>query len=300
VFGRTISSDFPLDRLAAASSDGCVAVTIRDSGRLWLDGGKLDTARARFLREPFDGGVRYLAGGVGAFVIAPGGRTITYSLAPDAPAGDVQHILTGPALVMALQLQGDFFLHGAAIEHDGAMFALSAPHGFGKSTLTAAFYRAGDRVHSDDVVPIKAEGDRFTGGQGQPWIKLWDSALDQFGDDPEAYDEVLKGFGKRIVPGITAEGEFPLGAVYFLAPSTNPDIRTEFASLSPLNGALGLMSNVYSPEIIKGDLAARSLDFATRVAETVPVRVVSYFRSFEGLPALREAILRDFDEVRRG
>jgi hypothetical protein len=239
-------------------------------------------------------------GGIGEFLIHDAGARITYSLAPEAPAGDVQHILTGPALVMALQLQGEFFLHAGAVEHAGTMFALSAPHGFGKSTLTASFFESGCTVHSDDVVPISLRDGTVFGSQGQPWIKLWDNVLGEFGKDPQAYDEVLDGLGKRIVPGLSGEGEVPLRCVYLLAPHLKEREPVTFRQLTSLEAALALVANVYSPEIIEGELARKTLDFATRIAESVAVRAISYYRSFENLPAIRQAILSDFEEVSRG
>lgn len=295
-FGHRIASDFPLHGLPLANKGGSVSVTLRNATTA-VSLEALDDGGPRFVREPHQGGIRYVAGGIGEFVIPRGGAEVTYSLTADAAFGDVQHILTGPILVMALQLQGEFFLHGGAIERGGGAFAISAPHGFGKSTLTAAFHRAGYPVRSDDVVPVREHDGAFFAGQGQPWIKLWDNALEEFGDDADTYDQVLSGFNKRIIPGVTTEGELPLRTVYLLAPHLDADKPIQFRQLTGLEGALGLMANVYSPEIMVGELAARNLDFATRIAETVPVRVVSYYRSFENLPNIRDAILRDFDEV---
>lgn len=293
-FGQTIAADLVLNGLPLARRAGAASVTICNSGRSW--GVAPDQRQLpRFARDRYVDGVRYTAAGIGDFHIHCNGTRITYSLAPGAPAGDIQHILTGPALVMALQLQGDFFLHAGAVERDGAMFALSAPHGFGKSTLTASFHDAGCIVHSDDVVPIAEVDGTIVGRQGQPWIKLWDNVLGQFGKDPRQFDEVLDGLGKRIVPGITSEGEVPLRCVYLLAPHLSEERPIRFCQLNRLDGALALMASIYSPEIVAGELAARSLSFATRIAESVPVRVVSYYRSFEILPRIRRAILRDFE-----
>lgn len=299
-FGRQIISDFPLDRLRFGDQAGETSVVMQNSGKTYIQedlrGGEFE----RFGRDGCLDGVRYTAHGVGEFLVQDGGKRITYSLAAGVAPGDVQHILTGPALIMALQLQGEFFLHCGAIERDGGVFAVSAPHGFGKSTLTAAFFRSGYAVRSDDVIPVKEHDGTFLGGQGQPWIKLWDNALEKFGDDADRYDKVLTGFDKRIIPGVTTEGELPLRTVYLLAPHLTEDKPIEFRQMKGVEAALALMANVYSPEIMIGELAARNLDFATRIAAKVPVRVVSYYRSFDNLPNIRDAIIRDFDEVVRG
>lgn len=298
-FGRTIAADLALDGLKAASGSGHVSVTMRESGRISEGPPIILHEPSRFRREWCADGARYTATGIGEFLIHDDGTKVSYSVSPGTRPGDVRHILSGPALIMALQLQGEFFLHAGAVVRDRSVFAIAAPHGFGKSTLTAAFYRAGCTVLSDDVVPVREQDGRFMGCQGQPWIKLWDNVLGQFGKDAREFEEVLDGLGKRIVPGVTVEGEVPLRTVYLLVPHMTADKSITIRRLTGLEGALALMANVYSPEIMVGELAARNLDFATRIAGSVPVRVVSYYRSFENLPNIRDAILRDFDEVIR-
>jgi hypothetical protein len=296
-FGRDIMSDFPLDRLPGGSAGNASSVVIVCSGL----SSTAEVAPQRFQRDPHADGVRYLANGVGEFLIEEQGHRITYSLTPNAAAGDVQHILTGPALIMALQLQGDFFLHAACFERGGKLFAISAPHGFGKSTLAASFIDKGCTVYSDDVLPLREEAPSILGRQGQPWIKLWDSALEAAGHDADQYDRVLTGYKKRVVPAIQeSDEELPLGGVYFLAPHLREDLETAFRTLAGTDAALALMANTYSPEILSGKLAAKTLDFSGRIAETVPVRVVSYHRSFENLPSVRDAILADAEAVLRG
>lgn len=295
VLGCVVSSDFPLPRLRAAATTQMPRVTIRGSGHS-TSLAKTPEESNRFTRTVTGEGITYTAYGIGEFRIHDGGARITYSLAPDAPLGDVQHVLTGPALVMALQLQGEFFLHAAAFERDGAMFGLSAPHGFGKSTLAASLLDAGCVVHSDDVVPLRELDGTIVGRQGQPWIKLWDNVLGEFGQDANDYDEVLDGLGKRVVPAITSsQEEVPLRGIFLLAPHMDETKPIAVAPLERLNAALAVMSNVHSPEIMTGALAAITLGFATRIAEKVPVRIISYYRSFENLPAIREAILQDVE-----
>ena len=52
---------------------------------------------------------------------------------------------------------------------------------------------------------------------------------------------------------------------------------------------------MYMPETLRGARAVAALEAATRIAETVPVRTITYHRSFENLPAIRDAILRDVE-----
>ena len=292
-FGQVVASDFPLPRLPLADRRERESVTI--VGSLRFCGADVPAADApeRFRRESSRGGVRYLAGGIGEFLIEERGRRITYSLAKGAAPEDVQHVLTGPALVMALQLQGTFVLHAASIEVGGHIVALAAPHGFGKSTLAGHFMNAGFSVHGDDVVPLWKTASRVVAGEGQPWLKLWEQSLDALGRNPKDFDEVMRGFGKRVVPRFGAGlGELPLAAVYVLAPHV---IKRPICiqRLGLTDATFRLIGNVYSPELMVGQRAASALEFATYVAESVPVSTVSYHRSFEQLPILADAIIQD-------
>lgn len=300
IFDRVVASDFSLPRLQLAPAGESPDVTIRESGMCWNDGTAANGGAREFTRIRCGEDVLYRADGIGLFRIHQRGRQVTYSLAPGASPSDVQHVLTGPALVMALQLQDDFFLHAASAVKDGGMLALSAPHGAGKSTLAASLIDAGLHVGSDDVLPLRVSEGTICGLGGHPWIKLWDDALVEFGQDAKDFDEVLEGYGKRVVPNILNEqARFPLRAVFLLNPHGDFAQKMTITEIAGLDAVLALMANVYSPEIMVGELAVHNLDFATRIAAQVPVRVVSYYRSFENLPNIRDAILRDFDEVVR-
>jgi hypothetical protein len=56
---------------------------------------------------------------------------------------------------------------------------------------------------------------------------------------------------------------------------------------------------MYMAEMLRGERAHRALTAATRLVAALPVRRVSYYRSFATLPAVREAIAADARSVRR-
>lgn len=59
-----------------------------------------------------------------------------------------------PALLCFLG-RGDLPLHAAAVEVDGAAVVLAAPRTYGKTTMAAAFHRAGHRVLSEDTACMR-------------------------------------------------------------------------------------------------------------------------------------------------
>jgi hypothetical protein len=59
--------------------------------------------------------------------------------------------LWGIPIVLCFRARGDLPLHAAAVEVDGGAVLLAAPRTHGKTTMAAAFHRAGHRVLSEDT-----------------------------------------------------------------------------------------------------------------------------------------------------
>jgi hypothetical protein len=86
---------------------------------------------------------------LGWFQVDPGAASIAMSRSPQALRREVG--LWGiPAALCAIH-RGDLPIHAAAVEVNGAAILLAAPGHFGKTTLAAAFFRAGHRVLAEDL-----------------------------------------------------------------------------------------------------------------------------------------------------
>lgn len=252
-----------------------------------------------FTIEESSDGIGYRVSNIGSFWIAADGRSVRYQLAPGAALTDVETMILGPVIGLALQLQGASLLHAGALTNGTCAFAVSGPHGTGKSTLVGSFCaEEGWAVLSDDILPLVERDGVVLAGASHPRMKLWDDSARALGLQPETLVPTLTGAPKRRVVagrnlGTMATGEVPLAAVYLLNPSHDPATATSFVELRGADAVLGLLGAMYSPLTLRsGRRALQAFDAATRIAETVAVRQVSYCRSFENLPALREAILR--------
>lgn len=97
---------------------------------------------------------------LGAWAIDPGQCTIAMLRAPRD--GDVlADILEGPVLLHALSGSGAFALHASAIRRaDGAVHALIADSGTGKSTLAGQAIAHGWQRVADDLLPVTVDGER--------------------------------------------------------------------------------------------------------------------------------------------
>jgi hypothetical protein len=249
-------------------------------------------------------GLQYWARAIGTFWIEPDGARIWYRPAAGARDADIEHVISGPVLGLAFQSQGQTLLHAGAVAIDGHAAGFMAPHGFGKSTLAASFARSGHALITDDVLPLGEREGRITARQGVPRIKLWGDALVALGDDEDQYEVVLTGADKRRIPlnhrwGKPAPAELPLTALYLLEPHTDPARPIICTDLDPIQAVLSVLGNTYMADSLRGARAIRALDAATRIASAVPVRSIAYYRSFDTLPALHEAIRADMRQHRR-
>ena len=271
-------------------------------GELIREAGDLTEGTVRFRTFESSEGVQFLIRGIGRFWVDQSGRDIRYQLEDSCPVQDANHVLTGPVMGMAMQLAGKVVLHASGFVSNGHAVAMSAPSGMGKSTLCATFGRAGYPLMADDMLVLEATATAVSARSYLPQIKLWDDVVEAFGQEPSAFVPVLSWIEKRKILvhdswGSVADGAFPLGAVYLLHPSPEADCSLAITAVPPAHAALQVLAAMYMPETLRGARSLAALDGATRIANSVPVRVISYYRSFENLPAIRDAILQDAERI---
>jgi hypothetical protein len=67
--------------------------------------------------------------------------------------------LWGIPSLLCFRARGDLPLHAAAVEAGGRAIVLAAPRTYGKTTMAAAFHRAGHRVLSEDTSCVRLAGE---------------------------------------------------------------------------------------------------------------------------------------------
>ena len=271
-------------------------------GPLLRAAGDLFEGETRFRTFEGSDGVQFCVGGIGRFWVDPTGQRIGYELEPGCPQQDATHVLTGPVIGMAIQLAGRVILHASGMVVGGRAVAMSAPSGMGKSTLCAAFGRAGYPLLADDMLVLDSSPDAWMARSYLPQIKLWDDSLAAFGEPADAFTPVLSWVDKRRIVvnerwGTIADGTFPLSTLYLLEPMPSPSTELTIRTIPVEQAALHVMAAMYMPETLRGRRAVTAFDAAAKMAESVPVRRLRYYRSFENLPAIREAVLRDVEGI---
>ncbi|MFI5280420.1 MAG: hypothetical protein ACHQU1_07985 [Gemmatimonadales bacterium] len=299
LYGLSLHSALPLP---------CAAAGRGRAGPVHLvDGEPTRFARARpdapapgpgdwFQYRRLDDGSAYLRWkGMFEFLVSADGRRIEYRSLPRASHEALTAYLLGQVLSFSLLASGDEPLHGTAVVVHGRAIAFLGDCGFGKSTLGAAFLRAGYPILTDDLLALKPAGAGYTAHPGIPRIKLF----------PSVARRVLRrtagvplnhGTSKQILP-LEADQAFArpvrLAALYVLAHPTASAYRIAVTPVSRSDAALELVRNTFNTVVDDRDRLTRQFRFVSRLALRVPVKRLTYPRRLAALAAVVDAVLAD-------
>lgn len=196
--------------------------------------------------------------GVGHFRITDDGRSISRSegleKAETLPPQLTETVL-GPAMTLALALQGVWCLHAGAVEHDGEVVAFLGPSGAGKSTLARELPRIDRRLRcaADDVLPVMLEGEDLR-------------ALPQFPQLKYRVDQQ---------PGDALPASLPVRRICVLEPQ---DAEAAFF-VEPLTGpaaVVALVRHTVAARLFTKLLLKRHMDFCVHLAARVQISRLSY------------------------
>jgi hypothetical protein len=233
------------------------------------------------------------------FLVSADGRLVAARPLCRSSAEAFHTYLLGQALSFALIKQGFDPLHATVVAIDGVAVAFLGESGYGKSTLAAAFVRAGHRLLTDDLLVLSEDGGGFTAHPGPPRIKLFPEIARSVLSPKVHGIPITKTTPKLVIP---LEGEqtvdyaVPLKTVYVLGRPSG-SLRTletvTIRRLSQRQACLALIRNTFNTAVTDSERLIRQFAFATNVALTVPVKLMAYPRTLHVLPAVRQAILDD-------
>ena len=187
---------------------------------------------------------------------------------PNARDSTIRHLLLDQVLPMALAAEGRLVLHASAVQRAGSgVVALAGSAGAGKSTLAAAFLRAGWNVLSDDGVMVEPCERGATAVPAYSGLRLWPDAVDATGLTESAVSEVAEYSAKvRVTPGHVGSPA-PLAGVYVI--ETGNDCRVEL--LGRRDAAMALIGHAYCAEPDDAAALTAQLDACADLAAKVPV-----------------------------
>lgn len=226
------------------------------------------------------------------FFLANDSDLVTGRPADTGSEESVQFLYTNQIVPLLLHRAGKVVLHGSAITTSGYALGFAGPSGRGKSTLAAAFARAGYPFLTDDGLLIEPRGDAYVAMPSFPQLRLWD-------DSNEA---VLGGPGagapsddqeKR---GIAASAEMPhetqpagLRAIYLLGPGEAESVAIE--ALAPPAAFNQLLHHSFILDVENRARMRLNWNQIAEMAAKIPCFTLDYPRRYEAFPGVLEAIL---------
>ncbi len=224
------------------------------------------------------------------------GKRIACRILNGAPGESFRTYLLGQALSFALIKQGIEPLHATVVSVDGTAVGFLGGTGYGKSTLAAAFLRAGDRLLTDDALVLRKKGSGYIAFPGPPRIKLYRGVARTFLGSKAWGPQMNRGTAKIIVALHRRQScakPIPLRTLYAIVPSGSKSKRVTIRRLSPLQAFLKLLENTFNRTVVRPERLKRQFRLAAELARGLPVRTLSYPRTLSALSAVREAILAD-------
>ncbi len=223
-----------------------------------------------------------------------GTRAIGY-VPPGASPRTVRHLFVDQALPLLLAERGEVVLHGSAVDLDGAVVLLGAT-GAGKSTIAAAFGRAGRPILADDAAHVGRDARGLFVWPAYAGVRVWPDALRALGGSPRAPRVADYTVKRRLGPGgaglAFAREPLPLRRLYLLAPAeAGTEIRID--PLSRRDGAIELVKHSFAFDLTSPAALTAHLDRLLETFAGLGVRRVAYPRALDGIDRLLAAILDD-------
>ena len=120
--------------------------------------------------------------GVGRYWVKDG-KQVVIAPEPGVTDADVRVFILSSVMGALAHQRGFLPLHASALEVEDGCVLFAGDSGSGKSTIAAAFHRRGYRLTADDICAIALDDE---GGAvvhpGYRHLKLWDDAVERFGD----------------------------------------------------------------------------------------------------------------------
>jgi hypothetical protein len=306
LYGLNIKSRWPLPGVKAIKSGPAVVELLEGTADLFGKA-KADVAlrpdAAAWYENGFlkDGSIYLHWPGLFEFLISPDGSRIAARFLGDTHWEAFQAYLLGQVLSFALIKQGIEPIHCTVMVIDGRAIGLLGDCGYGKSTLAAAFLQAGHSLLTDDLLVLKENGRGFLAYPSFPRIKLFpEIAAALLGD--KINGTPMNPFTQKLIIPLGQEQichiSMPLQAFFVIRPP-KPGLqgkRVTIRTISKRRACLGLIANTFNAKVTEPDRQTRLLAWASRLANRIPVKSLSYPRDLARLPEVVAAIKRSLDK----
>ena len=306
LYGLSIKSHWPLPCGGSQNSSSEVIELVKESTTYFSQFAH-ETAERRNGDDPYlesclaDGSVYLRWHGMFEFLVSSDGSRITASLNREYSSEALMTYLLGQALSLALIKKGFDPLHSTAVLVDGSVVGILGGSGYGKSSLAAAFLQSGFPIVTDDLFVVQENESRLCIYPGVPRLKLFPEIAQVFLGSQHTGPPMNSLTHKLIIPLNDSQvyGKIaPLGRLYVL---TRPLMAAKFKrvtirNLSKRLAFVALLRNTFATILVDSVRIRKQFELYTRIASTVPVKMIGYARTVTAAAMARDAILQDLEK----
>lgn len=298
-FGGTGSGLAALAEITLSSAD--TDFFVREAGSARLN----DRWDRGFQYAALPDGRTYVRGWeMGEFLVGADGASIVCNRQPGIAVDAFEVYLMGQALSFALLKRGFEPLHGTAVVIDGHAVGFLGASGVGKSTLAAAFVRAGFRVLTDDVLVVHGTGEGAMAYPGPSRLKLFSNTAARMAANVSGAVRMNGARTKLVIPIDDANAHaapVPLTAIYDVSlPTGRPGSqKVSMTTLPRRDAVLALVRAGFNPRFVNRDHLARQFSASVALADRVPVKTLSYPRVLKNLPNVVNAVVENIASSER-
>ncbi len=230
----------------------------------------------------------------GDILVADGNKVIL-DLRPGAQEEDVIPYLTGYVLAVLLHQRNCLVLHASVVTINGIGVAFLGAKGYGKSTIAASLEVLGNRLISDDLLPIIFEDDGIFTVPGYPQIKLFEDSVTAVGAVPSQLPAVHRKTAKYSFSCSEFSGaSIPLSAIYVLDLDDEISIQSISLSQAFIEATKHTHVSYYLKE---SDSLGWHFEKCQRLVHSVPFFRLNRPHDFERIHAVNELLSKHIGTV---
>lgn len=251
-----------------------------------------------------DSGYLLRFNGLADFFISDNGKKIAYLSDDETPPNTLRHLLLNQVIPLVINLRGSEALHASAVLAQGGTIAFIGSTGSGKSTLAGSFLCAEHPFVSDDCLAVSEKRGGIYAIPAYPGLRLWEDSLTWLFGNNRRFESVAHYTTKHQFPiekkpKVFCSEQQPLNRIYLIAgPSeVGKDRHIIIEPLTHRDSFMALVKSTFRLDITDRTMLKRQFQFLERVVSCVSVRRLIFPRDFNLLPAVREAILKDLQDL---
>jgi hypothetical protein len=262
------------------------------SGDTWLQ--IMERSDGEFVRLMYGDGVE--------FTIDRAAQNLWVRSPDDLEVSYIASYLVNQGLGFIMRLRELTCLHASAIIIDGGAVLISAPSGYGKSTLATYFALRGYPVVADDICALRAVGEQVYVQPGYPRLRLTPETADALLGEGNHLSLMAPGWDKLYLPlnegsYTFAQNPVPVRAVYVIQ---NWEDKVAIRPMPGPQAVPVLMANTYLHYLIDAPIQMADFFLLGRLVMSSQIRILDSCSDLSQISQVYQAILDDLSTHARG